>query len=459
MKKGISLLALYSILYLFVVPLAAQVPSRPKIVGTDTIACPASILEKLSNDYCSGQWGDLQTKTDNLLQGQKIGNHTIDSKKNFYLIIFLSREDEEPRLIRFPWHKPEPDRYTSRIPGLNEIFEIVLSEKGELAVKTSYLSTELENPLLSQIPKFVKTIEPALLTFPEKGLKTRPVPAINVEIRSITLPFKRAKIKVNDAAALSDVALSNKIQTAAAELAEHLSLRMAYHSDYGKKIISAVCRRMNEVSVANEKRGLVEKMREAVKAEYSCHIKKYPPKPEELKLAMNIEEEFLGMIEETGAKETKAEFVYENVPLERLSFGLISTFLFENSFTSGRVKVTDAGYYASDPPKNPLTAAIVNFHPSQYDPKSAKMKFSEMFRLFGGFVLTPDVGFCAGAGFSCLRGLSFNVGGALVGIQTKNNPDAALVDGKQFEKPRDPDHPFKMKWGPMFFLGFGYDFQ
>jgi hypothetical protein len=469
MKKFPFYLAYCSAFFFLSVPLAAQVPSQPKHVAKGTITNLSSHIKDLSKDYGSGQWNDLQKKAGDFLQNLNIGTHSIDSKKNFYFIIFLSGEEgEERQIIRFPWHEPRPDPFASRIPGERTIYEIVLGAKSDLELKTSYVSTKLENPLLSQIPKFVQMVEPALpallkgeRVMAELAIPTlKPAaPAINVEIRSVELPFERSRIKINDAAVLSDSALAEKIKSAADGLADSLQYRKAYLSESGQKLAQEIKSSIQKAAPPDHEKNASEQMRNAVDTAYIAHIKKHRPNREELKLAMDIEEDFLGMIERLGAKEETAEFDYENVPLEQVSFGLISTFLFGNSFTDQRIKVTDAGYYASDPPKNPLTAAIINFHPFPYDPKSAKMAFSEMWRLYGGFVLTPDVGFCVGTGFSCLRGLSFNIGVAFVGIQSKNDPDSVLVDGKTFEKPRNPDSPFKTKWGSVFFLGFGYNFE
>jgi len=458
MKKCFIFLSLFFILALFATWLSAQVPSRPSHIAEGTIEKPNATLENLSNDYFSGRWDNLQEKATKILEGHQIEGYKIDAKTNFYFIILLSQEkDEDPRLIRFLWHDPKPEPYVSWIPGLTEIYEIILSENSELALKTSYLSTKLEDPFLPQIPKFLKIIEPILAGL--KAVEPSGVPPINVEIRKIVLPHKRAKIKIVDVANLNSAALSNKIKSAARELAKKLNLRTAYQSDYGKNITCAICSSMNKVNENDDKMSMLKKFWDSVNMAYSSIIDNSTPKPEELKLAITIEEEFLGMIKESIPKDVKAENECINIPPVRFSFSLMSARAIQNDFTRKRMKVADSGVYAADPLSGLIMAAILNYHPKKYDPQSSQMQKNEKYRLFVGGVLSPEIGICAGAGLAIIRGIALNGGVALLSIHTKNAPDNVLVDGLEFEKPHNPIEPFKRKWGSVLFIGLGYSFQ
>ncbi len=174
---------------------AAQVPSRPTMVGSGQTGPLAS----LAADYLDGRWALVQSKMDALLAGKTAGGHVIDPKKHFYLIVFLSLEKgEAPRLIRFVWHKPMPDPYAARIPGKREIFEIVLGAGNEFELKTSYLSTELANPLLDEIPKFVRKVEPFVAEWVKKKTDRIPEQTVPFQVRRVALPYARAKIKIVD---------------------------------------------------------------------------------------------------------------------------------------------------------------------------------------------------------------------------------------------------------------------
>lgn len=159
-----------------------------------------------------------------------------------------------------------------------------------------------------------------------------------------------------------------------------------------------------------------------------------------------------------GIKEVRGSFTFANAPWPRWSFGLVSAILLDRGYAADRVRLTDDGYYADDPPKNPLAAAILNFHPIAYDPDRARMSLAERFRLFGGVVLEPDMGICAGAGFGLLRGLSVNAGLALMGLQTPRDPRGIVVSGRAKTLPGNPDAPFRTAWMTVAFAGFGYSF-
>lgn len=160
----------------------------------------------------------------------------------------------------------------------------------------------------------------------------------------------------------------------------------------------------------------------------------------------------------TGIKEVRGSFTFVNAPWPRWSFGLVSAILLDRGYAADRVRLTDDGYYADDPPKNPLAAAILNFHPIAYDPERARMSLAERFRLFAGAVLAPDMGICAGAGFGLLRGLAINAGVALMGLQTPRDPRDIVVNGRAKTLPGDPDAPFRTAWMTVGFVGFGYSF-
>lgn len=363
-------------LILLAASLAAQVPSRPEIVGAGTIESLEAELALLSGCYFEGRWDSLQRQADRLFLSRSAHGHAFDPKHGCYIFVFLSREEGGlPRLIRFAWHKPAPALYAARIPGKKEIFEIVLGADSDFELLTSYVSTELEDPLLAEVPRFVKKVEPALGEW-IRGQKKKPGEmAVNYHVRRVPLPFARAKIKIADVAVPSE---ANKAL-------------------------------LDDLAAA-------------------------------------------------GVKDVKASFDFENAPPRRLSFGLISAYMLGRGYAADRTRLTDDGYFAADPPENPLTAAILNIHPAAYDPEAVKMTPAERFRLFTGVVMTPDPGFCAGAGIALLRGLTVNAGAALTGFRVAADPRAVSVGGRPKTEPADPDRPFKTSWRTVGFVGLGYVF-
>ncbi|GEM_PF-6280313 len=375
-KFGKSFLVLVGAVLAVAAALSAQVPSRPVYVGSGAIEDLGDLTASLSELYFTGQWNDLQKKIDGLElwmergeEGRKI-RENLDPEKNFYIVVFPAREEGgDLKLVRFAWHKPSPAPYAASIPGKREIYEIVLGAGIDFDLKTGYLSTETEDPLLADVPRFVKKIEPFLIQIVVGRTKATKKVLSNFIVRKVALPYARAKVQIADAAVFLPKA--------------------------------------------------------AAKA---------------------------------GVKEVKGSFTFKNAPWTRLSFGVISAFMLGRSFAADRVRLTDDGYYADDPPKNPLGAAILNFHPVAYDPDTARMTLAERFRLFAGVVLAPDMGICAGAGFGLLRGLAINAGVALMGLQTPRDPQDIVVSGRAKTLPGDPDAPFRTAWKAVGFVGLGYSF-
>lgn len=460
MKKLHTWAVFISVLGFFSLSLFGQAPSQPGHVGTDEIQAPANIIRILSNYYMMGKWDLLQKEIDDLFKDKLIEGNKIDAKKNFYFIVFLSsQKGEESRLIRIPWQFPHPDPYITRIPGEKEIYEILLDIPSKLTIKTSYTSTATKNPLLDQIPKFIKTIEPSIYAMLTSIAKAQ-APAnlapskLNVELRSVSLPFKRAKISIKDEVFLNQTTAFSAVT----EFADSIDYRIARWNKDGPKLVKSIKDNLNELlKKKDEDKPLSDRMSEAVQKAYVEFINTENPRGEDLELAVDIEKAFLDKIGKVVAAQEEAECEFANVPLENVSFGLISSFFIANDFTGRRVKVTDDGFYAADPPSNPLTAAIVNIH-LKYDPQSAKMSAAEILGLFAGIVLTPDAGLCAGAAVFPLRGISLNAGVAFMGSHIMRDPIAEVVEGKNMNKPGDPDKPFITKWDHVFFLGLGYSF-
>jgi hypothetical protein len=440
-------------LFALLLPLSAQVPTTPQHVDYGLIPKLESHFADLTSAYFAGNWDQLQFLVDELKFGEKAPDAEIDPAKNFYLVVFLSRDpDGDCRLIRFLWHKPSTEAYAARIPGCGEIFEIVLGAQSEIDLKTAYLSSERENPLLAQIPKLMRTIEPAIIAMARS--KTAIAPSeVNFEVRKVYLPFKRAKIKIADSAVYSEAGLAKMVKEKAGNLADLFVGLNDKDSPLAAELNAAIQKAKPGPGTIAVMEGFRKVVREAYRSYFVAH-----PDTDAMGAASPIEKEFLDMIDKTGNKEVTAGFDFENIPLERVSFGLISSFLLGRGYAERRARLTDDGYYAADPPDNPLAAAIVNIHPIKYDPAAAKMSMAERVRLFLGVILNPDAGFCAGTGFGLLRGLSLNVGLALMGLQVANRPHAVEVGSRIKTVPGSPMEPFRTSWKTAAFLGCGYNF-
>ncbi len=366
------------------ISLNAQVPSRPEPFGAGYIKDLDSVLARLSKQYFSGCWDEMQKEIDDLHLQIAPDEPVLDPNKEFYFIIFLARDvDGSSRLIRFAWHKPVPAPYAMRIPGKKTVYEVVLGAGVDLELATTYVSTETEDPIMAEVPKVIGKIQPAVVEIiirradkrGEKKREERKEVTASFKVRRVSLPFSRAKIKISDAATLAKPG----------------------------------CKCMENAAAS-------------------------------------------------AGDPVKANTDWENIPLQRASFGLISSYMLGKAFAAERARLTDDGYYAADPPKNPLTAVILNIHPEAYDPASAKMTQAERLRLFAGVVMTPDPGLCAGASAAIIRGLSVNVGMAWMALRIASHPRSLVVGGRPKTEPSDPKDPFNTSWRAVGFLGLGYVF-
>jgi len=128
------------------------------------------------------------------------------------------------------------------------------------------------------------------------------------------------------------------------------------------------------------------------------------------------EQEFKNLVVAGGAKVITGESTLANTPLTRFSYGLMGGLLVGHPrIKEPRVKVEN-GKIVSAPMDHALTIVVVNMHPAAYDAEWPVVSMAERFRFFGGAVLTPDFGATVGAGFGIVRGLSINIGVALLRI-------------------------------------------
>jgi hypothetical protein len=459
-----------------------QVPSIPKCIAHAAIEDTASSLEVLGDYYKCGQWGKLQNKIECLLgeclwkncddPNSTVPEYKFDEENNYYFVVFLYKGfDGETNIVRFLWHKPYPEPYVNRLPGVSKLYEIILNyEEMGVQFQTAYLSLRKENPIIAQIPKMAKLFEPLLLVKAPSGIeapgaargKTK---KICVEVREVTLPYKRASIQIKDTVMAKNTSRVKDLNDAFTKLRSSLSKRESYGNQFGNKLIENLMNNISKVECSDEDE-YSDKYTAAIKSAYERSIDESKKdtasiKPEDLKLGIFIEQQFIELIKQNASEKLSSEVEINNVPYERISFGLISSFMLSKNYNcDNRVKISDAGMYVNDPLKNPLTAAIINWHPFKYDPEAAKISWKERFRLFFGEVLTPEIGLCAGAGIAIIRGLTINTGAALLAINSPKNPIPVLEEGKEIgTKPQNKNDPFVMKGGWVFFIGFGYSFQ
>lgn len=154
-----------------------------------------------------------------------------------------------------------------------------------------------------------------------------------------------------------------------------------------------------------------------------------------------------------GASVTQGETALKNVPREAISFGLM-TAVRVGDVTSPRprVKLNDDGVVVDDPMPRLVTAVLVNWHPFGYDPSKINTAGDKgSFKLSAGTTVTPDFGFVGAAGYSPIKGLTVHVGYAVL---YGNSPKEGITVGEKvpesFYNKNDPFRAAPMRtwlWG------------
>ena len=166
-----------------------------------------------------------------------------------------------------------------------------------------------------------------------------------------------------------------------------------------------------------------------------------------------VDDEFRKLVAAQQPEKLSGESTFNNIPLTRWSFGILTSFILEASASKPRVKVGNDGKFASDPMPRPLSMFVVNFSPIGYDSDARSMSAAERYRLFAGVIATPDFGLGGGVNLGIWKGVGFNVGGGVTWVPTLHD-DETLSD-----MPKRPQDPFATAWASVLFVGASYSFK
>jgi hypothetical protein len=476
-------------------PGTAQVPSAP--VEPVLMEMPVSdpkILDTWAALFYGHRWEELQVAVQSTLDTSRFDRellpkgvipppiHQFDFKHNYYRIAFVSKfAKSDGEEIQFLVHAGFLEPYASRLPGVDDLFDVFLDTQGDATMRSTYLSARVPNPLLEKLPSFIKQID---LTGLAKLTSRRPQAVgtkLYVHVSRVQLPFRRATIAISDETTIPPGLDRPELGKASTNLQESLALRTAAGSkcalltsqcldaalraELGEDVSGSNCPSTHHnqpptpqeaaecrkpLSDGGKLRCLTDhRLRKTysfvVKNDISCTT----GTANDFAATTKVEEAYKTLLAGSPAK-VKKDVTYENVPLEHLSFGAIAAVM---GSTSGdrRVKL-DSGNLTANPISGTLSMATLNIHPKRYDPKTATPTQAERFRFFVGACLTPEFGLGAGLGYSFIRGLSINAGYAWMRVDSLRKGDSL---GAPPSRPKDP---FENGVGETFFVGFGYNF-
>ncbi len=153
------------------------------------------------------------------------------------------------------------------------------------------------------------------------------------------------------------------------------------------------------------------------------------------------------------AVEVAGAFDLKNSPRRLLSLGLVTAFAFKRGPVSAtRVKL-DGGKIVADPLSRQLNIVVINSGFTRYNADAFHPTPAERFQWFAGAAVTPDVGLAGGLSIGIVRGLSVNVGGAILGVRGLRGDDELGA------VPKHAEDPFRLSSARLLFCGVGYKFK
>jgi hypothetical protein len=370
--------------------------------------------------------------------------------------------------------KDDDDLFNATLPGVtgaDRVFEIFFAVRQKDAIATTYASTRERDPLEAQLPAFAKTIVDPLTTLlagTQAALRNREAAALEraglvekpplppthfVTMSRVNLPYARAKVHVEVRVALSPPDKA-QIEEAATELAAANAFTTAAHSTCGQTLNTQLAKAVKDkaATCGGDPDACVPALTPLFNSEFKTTIAACTTERERSEL-MAVDTSFRDFIGSLTGPKVSAAFDLKNTPKRRATLGVMTGYAFAGSVKGAmRVKVKD-GNLVADPLDRRLGLVVVNFGFKPYDEDAFHPTKAERFRWFAGAVITPDFGAAIGLSAGIVRGLTVNVGGALLGVRGKHAED---VLGKP---PSHDEDPFKLSHARVLFLGVGYNFE
>lgn len=455
--------------------------------GTNSL--PGPPLEVLTKTYRSGRWATLQIASKDLLKEalKASPTHTFDSAANWYLVVFVATDSgEKPELIRYLVHDPIPAEFSLTLPGLEEVYQVFLSGNLEASYATKYDSERSAPPLAAQIPKFVGQFDPSVLTgllqsaggpalFKVPSDPSKPRYAIRAIVSKVQLPFARSTVTVTETLTVphvpvpkalvaigkaSDVLvaslaakqarLSECARGLAKELDDELDISLSPGSFPECKVNSADTSSKCWATLGTQ---LGTRYGSYMSAEAKPNGKCEALGPKELEVVLGVDTSFRALAAGKKPAVASTSFKVTNRPLTRYSLGLVNAFITDDSGVDDRAKLADTNMLVADPiGSGPLVMGVVNFHPNRYDPDTPKMTPAERYRGFVGVSFSPEFGIAGGFAIGLVRGLSLNLGYALLVVDEPRSGEALDVP---LMNEKDP---LTQTTGGVVFVGLGYTF-
>lgn len=364
-------------------------------------------------------------------------------------------------------YKGENDLSNATLPGVtsaDRVFEIFVAPAQKDAVATAYTSTRERDPLDEQLPAFAKAIaDPltALLAATQGALVGRaavvPPPGATppthfATVSRIMLPYARARVHVDVRVALALDA--ERIRKDLAALAWKNAFVTGAHSKCALTLNSSLksAAEASSARCAAEPERCVERVSSSFNTEFQSALATCTTEAERDEL-LAVDTAYREFITGLNGANVVAGYDLKNSPRQLASLGVMTAYAFKGGINGAmRVKVKD-GNIVADPLDRRLSLVVVNFGFKRYNADAFHPTAAERIRWFAGAVVTPDFGIASGVSAAIVRGLTVNVGGAILGVRGLHEDD------KLGQPPTHDEDPFRLSQARVLFLGVGYNFK
>ena len=431
--------------------------------------------ETLTTAYRSGDGASFRTQLGRVIEAigkdcPKIKDANVDASRDTVHVLWVDMDPlgKEKVVNHVVLYKGEDDVANATLPGVtseDRVFEIFLAPRQKDAVATAYTSTRKRNPLDEQLPEFAKAIaDPltALLAATQGALAARssiapppgvtpPAPTHFATVSRVMLPYARAKVHVDVRVALAPD--SAAIQKDVAALAAQNAFVTGAHSACAQTLntqLKAIVDSSTASCAANPER-CAQTVTAAFNREFQSAAATCGAGGQAELLA--VDASYRQFITVLNGANVVAGYDLDNSPKRLASLGVMTAYAFKGGIKDAmRVKVKD-GNIVADPLDRRLSLVVVNFGFLPYNADAFEPTRPERFRWFVGAVITPDFGIATGLSAGIVRGLTVNVGGAILGVRGLNDGDTLGAP------PTQDEDPFRLSQARVLFLGVGYNFK
>jgi hypothetical protein len=376
------------------------------------------------------------------------------------------------QLFRAVVHWPEPDAYSSDLPGIAGLTEVFLAGSVSARAASLYSSTAEKDPIGEQLPGFLQAVFGPLSTMvagvlggvtggvDARSFSAAPTPPhLGVTISGVVLPLARASIRLQMKA--KDFVTVREFTDVVARLGTTLLFDGAGRSNPARTQIASLVNDLPVVAAANCAAAAGgaplpvvcrTALDTAIKAAYDAAIAG-TPSDADMDAIDEVDRQFRGLAVNALSASAELDMTFKNRPLTHFAFGAGSAVMVTAHLNRVRAKIQDdSGALVADPLPRVMTMAFVNWSPGGYDDSSSRPSVRERVRGFFGASLTPDFGVVGGINVSLKRGIGVVVGaGALFG----NGADSAEIG----EPPIASHDPFELATTKTVFVGISYNYK